>query len=159
MLANATPAILDMPVEAIYADPRLVRLERRAFLEALAVMQQRGLQPVNLPGYPVVLLARAMRWLPERMLFALLGRRVQRGRGGKLPSLHAELRRGRGITEGDQLYGGIAQAAHETRIAAPVNTVLAHTLRGIASGELAWDTFRQQPERLLEQVELQETVS
>jgi 2-dehydropantoate 2-reductase len=150
MLANAIPAILDMSVEDVYANPHLVALERRAFLEALAVMRQRGIRPVNVPSYPVVSLAAAMRMLPPPVLVPLLRRMVAGGRGGKLPSLHADLRRGRQASEGEYLYGAIAQAARESGLAAPVNSALWEALRGIASGEIAWDSYRRQPERLLE---------
>jgi 2-dehydropantoate 2-reductase len=156
MLANATPAILDMPVHQVYADPRLVRLERRAFCEALDVMQRMHLRPVNLPGYPVVALAHAMRHLPEGMLFALLRWRIAGGRGGKLPSLHIDLRRGRTVSEGRVIYGAIAEAARAHGIAAPVNAALWQTLHDIASGAAGWDSFRAQPARLLEQVSMQE---
>jgi 2-dehydropantoate 2-reductase len=150
MLANATPAILDMPVEDVYANRHLIGLERRAFLEALAVMRQRGIRPINLPAYPVVPLALAMRTLQPSVLVPLLRRMVAGGRGGKLPSLHADLRRGRQASEGEYLYGAVAQAARESGLAAPVNGALWHVLRGIASGEIAWDSYRRQPERLLE---------
>src|SRR5262249_10159486 len=43
MLGNATAAILDMSVAEVYADRRLVALERRAFLEALEVMRRLGI--------------------------------------------------------------------------------------------------------------------
>ena len=46
---------------ARYADARLVALERRGFLETLAVMDALGIMPVSLPRYPVRLLAGAMR--------------------------------------------------------------------------------------------------
>ena len=68
MLGNATAAILDMTVEHVYADARLVALERRGFLETLAVMDALGIAPVSLPRYPVRLLAAAMRHMPAILL-------------------------------------------------------------------------------------------
>lgn len=153
MLANATPAILDMPVPAVYANPHLIALERAAFLEALAVMRQLRLRPQNLPAYPTRLLALAMRYMPERSLYGLLRRLVAGGRGGKLPSLHADLRRGRAESEGAFLYGEIACRASAAGVAAPVNTALWQTLHAIASGAQPWDAFRGQPERLLAAVQ------
>lgn len=149
MLGNAIPAILDMPVGAAYADRELVALERQAFLEALRVMDQLQLQPVNLPAYPVAVLAQAMQHLPEQVLFPLLRRLVAGGRGGKMPSLHMDLQRRRPVSEGTYLYGAIAQTAQEHDVPAPVNMALAQTLEGIASGLLDWGHFRQQPENLL----------
>lgn len=152
LLGNATPAILDSSIEAVYADPRLLALERQAFLEALAVMQQQQTPPVNLPGYPTAWLAWIMRHMPPVLLFPLLRRLVAGGRGGKLPSLHADLRRGRTQSEGALLYGAIAEAAQAVGLAAPVNAALWHALGGIAAGDIDWAHFRQQPQQLFDLV-------
>ncbi|MBC8160888.1 MAG: ketopantoate reductase family protein [Roseiflexaceae bacterium] len=150
MLGNASAAILDMSVADVYADDRLVALERRAFLEALAVMDKRGLRPVNLPRYPAAPLAQAMRFLPAPLLYAVLRRTVAGGRGGKLPSLLIELRRGNPRSEGAFLYGAVAEEAVRVGVAAPVNAALWRTLHGIASGSIAWDEYRHKPDRLLQ---------
>jgi 2-dehydropantoate 2-reductase len=149
MLGNATAAILDMPVAEIYADPRLVAIERRAFLEALAVMDRLAIKPINLPRYPAALLAKAMRYVPTALLYLLLRRFVAGGRGTKPPSLQLELARGNPRSEGAFLYGAVAQAAQEADIAAPTNRALWSTLESIASGAVTWDSFRRQPERLI----------
>jgi 2-dehydropantoate 2-reductase len=149
MLGNATAAILDMPVEAVYSDRRLIALERAAVLEALRVMDRLGIRPVNLPRYPAALLAAALRYMPTVLLDPLLRRMVAAGRGGKPPSLHLDLARGNPRSEGEFLYGAVARAAERADCAAPVNRALWATLQGIASGAVAWDTYRQQPERLL----------
>lgn len=149
MLGNATAAILDMPVAEVYADRRLVALERQAFGEALHVMDRRGIRPVNLPHYPAALLALAMRWGPATVLDPLLRRLIAGGRGGKTPSLHLDLARGNRRSEGDLLYGAVVRAAEQIGLAAPANSVLHDTLRGIASGTLVWDDYRHNPDRLL----------
>jgi 2-dehydropantoate 2-reductase len=149
MLGNATAAILDMPVPAIYADRRLVALEREAFREALQVMDRLGIRPVNLPRYPAALLALAMRHVPAALLDPLLRRLIASGRGGKAPSLHLDLARGNPRSEGDLLYGAVVRAAEQAGLAAPTNCTLRDTLRGIASGTLAWDEYRHNPDRLL----------
>lgn len=149
MLGNATAAILDMPVAEVYADDRLVALERRAFREALAVMDKRGIKPISLPRYPAAQLANAMRLLPAPLLFPLLRRTVAGGRGGKLPSLLIELHKGNPRSEGKFLYGAVAEEAARVGVAAPVNTALWATLDGIATNHIPWDDFRHKPERLL----------
>ena len=149
MLGNATAAILDMPVDEVYADDRLIAIERRAFREALAVMDRRGLAPINLPRYPAVPLALAMRFAPPALLYPLLRRTVAGGRGGKLPSLLIELRRGNPRSEGQFLYGAVAEAATKIGVAAPVNAALWATLDGIATNRLRWDDYRRNPTRLL----------
>jgi 2-dehydropantoate 2-reductase len=152
MIGNATSAILDRSVADIYANPRLVALERRMVLEGVAVMARLGIRPVNLPGYPTVLLAMLMRSLPPLLLNPLLRRVVAGGRGGKDPSLCLALRQGSTRTEADMLYGAVARAAREVGEQAPVNAALCDTINGIASGTLPWETFRHRPERLLERV-------
>jgi 2-dehydropantoate 2-reductase len=152
MLGNATAAILDMPVAAVYADRRLVALERRAFCETLGVMNQLGIRPVNLPRYPAALLAVLMRHAPIALLDPLLRRKIAAGRGGKTPSLHLDLARGNRRSEGDLLYGAVVRAAEHTGIATPVNRTLWGILRGIAGGTLAWDDYRHNPSRLLAEV-------
>lgn len=152
LLGNATAAILNMPVNAVYADRRLVALEQRAFLEALQVMRRQGSAPVNLPRYPAAWLARAMRYLPASVLYPLLRRLIAGGRGGKPPSLQLDLARGNTRTEGAFLYGAVAAVAEQVGLRAPVNQGLWHVLQAITSGEVAWQQFWQNPDALLEAV-------
>lgn len=149
MLGNATAAILDMPVAAIYADQRLVALERRMTLEALQVMDQLGIHPINLPRHPAALLATLMRRVPTMLLGPLLGRKIAGGRGGKPPSLQLDLARGHRRSEGEFLYGAVAHAAEAIGLDAPANRALWETLHAIASGATAWDPYRGRPEHLL----------
>ncbi|MEN9934951.1 MAG: hypothetical protein RLZZ387_1530 [Chloroflexota bacterium] len=149
ILGNATAALLDMPVDAVFADARLVALERRAFLEALAVMDALGARPVNLPSMPAALLALAMRYAPAPVLYPVLRKAVAGGRGGKPPSLQLDLARGRERTEARLLYGAIADEADRLGVPAPVNRALWEAVRAVASGQTSWDTFRRKPERLL----------
>lgn len=149
MLGNATAAILDWPVTNVYADRRLIALERAAVREALAVMDALRIKPVNLPRYPAALLAFGVRRIPPVVLDPILRQRVAGGRGGKDPSLLRDLRAGRSRSEGEFLYGAVAATAQAHGLAAPVNAGLWRILGGIARGELAWDTYRGQPERLL----------
>ncbi len=152
MLANAIPAILDLPVATVYRRADLVALEQRALLEAVQVMTRSGFGPVNLPSYPVTRLVWAMQSLPMPVLRPLLQRVVGGGRGGKQPSLHQDLLRGRTRTEGDYLYGAVVAAAPPVQSSVPVNTILWQTLRDIASGVQDWSHYRQQPQRLCEAI-------
>lgn len=149
MQANALPAILDMAPGAVLADPALFALERTAFREALAVMRALKLRPVSLPGYPVPLLAWAMQSLPASVLRPLLQRLVASGRGDKRPSLHMDLARGRAHSEVLYLNGAVVTCAQHLGQSVSVNRLLLDTMLGIITGALAWDTFRQQPERLI----------
>ncbi|MBK8459201.1 MAG: hypothetical protein IPL43_02420 [Micropruina sp.] len=50
LTGNATSAILDLPVAAVFADSRLFRVEREVLRECLAVMRALDYPPVDLPG-------------------------------------------------------------------------------------------------------------
>jgi 2-dehydropantoate 2-reductase len=152
MLGNATAAILDMTVEQVYADARLVALERRGFLETLAVMDALSIVPVSLPRYPVRMLAAAMRHMPAALLNPVLRRKIAGGRGGKPPSLQLGLAQGNPRSEGEFLYGAVARAGSEAGIDTPVNRALWETLRAITCGAVAWNVYRGLPERLIEAV-------
>lgn len=149
MLGNALAAILDMPVAQIYADNRLIDVDLRAVREALAVMARMGARPVNLPGYPAATIARISAFLPDLALRPLMRRLVGGGRGGKEPSLLRDLRAGRQRSEGEFLYGAVAAEAAARGVPAPVNATLWRILDGIARGDLSWNEYRGQPERLL----------
>jgi 2-dehydropantoate 2-reductase len=152
MLGNATAAILDMTVEQVYSDARLVALERRGFLETLAVMDALDIAPVSLPRYPVRLLAGAMRHMPAILLNPVLRRKIAGGRGGKPPSLQLGLAQGNPRSEGEFLYGAVARAGAAAGVDTPINRALWETLHAIASGAVAWDVYRGKPERLIEAI-------
>lgn len=152
MVANASCAILDLSCRQLLVDRDLFRVELQALREALQVMERRGLVVVDLPGYPVRLLARAVRWLPEALAFHLLGPSMASGRGDKPPSLLLDLRAGRAMTEVAWMNGAIALEATRLELDAPVNRFLAQTLTALARGDLAQGTFRHDPGSFLERL-------
>ena len=149
--ANASPAILDMFPDEVFADSRLFALEQAAFREAVAVMRALGLRPVSLPGYPVSLFAWALCSLPAWLLRPVFRKVIVPGRGGKMPSLQMDLSRGKGKSEVEYLNGAVVRCAQELGLDAPVNRALHAVLMGIVRGEIAWEEYRGQPERLLEE--------
>ncbi len=159
MLGNAIPAILDLDVEAVYRDPRLIDLELQALQEAVQVVSRQRIPLYDLPGYRVTQLAWAVQHLPTRALRPVLGHLVASGRGGKQPSLRLDLQRGRTRTEGEYLYGAVVEAARPVHSYVPVNTALARTLHEIASGVQDWNGYRHQPDRLLAAVASARTAS
>lgn len=150
ILGNASPAILGLSPGQVFADRRLFTLERTAFREARAVMRALGLRPVSLPGYPVPLLAWGISSLPEWLLRPIFQRTIVRSRGGKLPSLYLDLVRQRKNSEVEFLNGAVVKQAREMGMRVPANEVLYSTLMGIVRGEIPWENYRGQPERLLE---------
>ena len=149
MLANAIPAILDMPLERLYADRRIFALERAALREARAVMKKMGVKPVSLPGYRVPLLVWALCNLPTAITHPFFRRQVLSGRGGKKPSLHIDLERGRTRSEVEFLNGAVVRAGERLSVPTPVNRLLWQTLSDIAAGRVEWSEYRGQVERLL----------
>jgi 2-dehydropantoate 2-reductase len=152
ILGNALPAILDVPPVELFAHRPLFDLERAAFREALAVMRGLGLRPVSLPGYPVPLLAWSVERLPGAVLHSLFRWLVAGGRGGKTPSLHLDLLKGKPKSEVDFLNGAVVKGARDIGLRVPVNQALYSTLKAIVSGEAPWSEFRGQPQKLLGRV-------
>ncbi len=149
MIGNASPAILDMLPDEVFADGRLFVLEQAAFREAVAVMRALSLRPVPLPGYPVPFFAWAICSLPAWLLRPIFRKVIVRGRGGKMPSLHMDLSRGKGKSEVEYLNGAVVRHAQVLGLDVPVNRTLHSVLMGIVRGEIPWEEYRGQPERLL----------
>jgi len=149
ILGNALPTILDIPPGELYARRPLFELERAAFREALTVMRGLGLRSVSLPGYPVPLFAWGMNRLPAAVLHPLFRRLIAGGRGGKMPSLHLDLLKGKPKSEVDFLNGAVVAGARSIGLRAPVNQVLYRTLRALVSGETPWAEFRGRPRKFL----------
>ncbi len=150
MLANAVPAIVDLPVAEVYADDTLYALEIAAYREALAVMHAAEVRPSALPGYPVPLLARLLGQGPNVLVRAFLRRTVGGARGGKKPSLQGDLERGRRDSEVLFLNGAVAREGARLGVPTPVNETIAAVLVGLAEGSLARDAFRRAPAALAE---------
>jgi len=151
IINNASSAILNMPPVDIIADPRLFDLEIQALREGLAVMKAQGIKPVNLPGYPVVWLARLLsaRRLPAAATRAILRPFMVSGRGTKMPSLQIDLANNQPISEVGVLNGAIVAAGEKAGIPTPANRALTTVLRSIVSGDLAWADYQRRPEKLL----------
>jgi 2-dehydropantoate 2-reductase len=148
LFGNATCAICDMPAADIFANTALYQAEIQAARETLLVMRRLKLPVVSLPGFPSRRLAFLVRYLPNTWYRSLVTKSVVKGRGNKLPSFQLDLRAGKTRTEVDALNGAVGRAGERLSLPASINTRLAHILSGIASGEIAWESFRYQPEKL-----------
>jgi 2-dehydropantoate 2-reductase len=133
LLANASAAILDRSSVDVMADPELFALEAAALREALDVMRALHVPVVGLPGYPVPLLALALRLAPRWLLHRVLGPMVGGSRGRKPPSLRLDLARGR--SEVEWLNGAVVRGGAQAGVSTPVNRALAETLGRILAGE------------------------
>ncbi len=148
MVGNATSAILDEPPDVVLADPRMADLEVDALREALAVMRALGIRPVNVEKYPLGVLAPAIRWGPRPLLRAALRRIVGGARGGKMPSLHMDLSKGKGKSEVAWLNGAVARHGEEAGVPTPVNQTLTRVLLHLTRHPEAWEQWRGNHQRL-----------
>lgn len=155
ILGNSTSAILDMTPGTALVDHRVYRLEVAAFREACQVMRAYGIRIIDLPGYPVRLLAAILRFTPPRLSYGLLYQRIAGGRGDKPPSLLLDLRRGRKVTEISFLNGAVASWGAEKGVPTPVNSGLTRLVEGISSGRIDWDLFRGNPQALIRAINQQ----
>lgn len=155
ILGNAQAAILDLPPAALFADPRLFAVERRAFAEARAVMRAAGIGLVDLPAYPVRALTVAMA-LPAPFAHRLLVRRLGAGRGDKLPSLALDLHAGRGRSEIAWYNGAVAALGARHGVPTPVNAALTRILTAVIADPAAWVPYRRTPDRWLTELGGQE---
>ena len=146
---SATSAILDLPVSAVFRDPRLHAVETAALRECLAVMRALGLAPVDLPGTPVRLLAFAVERLPRFVTRPIFTRLLGGSRGHKMPSLHIDLHAGRHRSEVGFLHGAVVRHGAAVGVPTPVNAVLTSVLEGLTDGTEGIETFRRRPEALL----------
>ncbi len=149
LIGNASAAILDMNTAQVYAHRHLMRLEIEMLREAVAVMRGLGISPVPLPGYPVPLLAWAVRRLPWWTVGPVLRRMVVGGRGQKPPSLLLALRHNRRRSEVEHLNGAVVRAGEQVGIATPVNRALTETLSRLVDGRITWANVRHRPDVLL----------
>lgn len=149
LVGNASSAILDLPVAALFADPRLYQIEKQTLRECLAVMRRLGDPVVDLPGTPARALGWAISRLPDALVRPLLGRFVGAGRGAKMPSLNLDVQARRTRTEVRWLNGAVARHGAELGIATPVNAVLTETVEALTAGRLKLADFRHKPEALL----------
>ncbi len=148
LLGNATCAITDLPAAEVFAHKGLYNVEIRAIKETLAVMRRLGVSVVNVPGTPVKALTRAINWLPGSAFQSYLGKSVAKGRGGKLPSFHMDLTNGKPQTEVGWLNGAVEKHGQDIGVRTPVNAGLNRILQGIVDGNIAWDAYRHQPDKL-----------
>ncbi|HEV3195345.1 MAG TPA: ketopantoate reductase C-terminal domain-containing protein [Candidatus Cybelea sp.] len=152
VVANASCAILNvLPNRFVHFD-KVFTLEIRMIREVRAVMHALGIEPIDLPRYPVRALF-GVASLPSPLSRTLMAHTIAGARGTKPPSLLLDLRRARPQTEVDVLNGAVAAAGLEHHVATPVNSVYARVLNDIAHTPPLWAKYREHPDRLEAEVE------
>lgn len=149
LMGNASSAILNLTPAQIYSDPDLFDLELKQLRETLKVMRGMGIQPVNLPGVPIKLLALVVKYLPRQLSRPILIKAIGGGRGGKMPSFHIDLYSGGGKSEVDQLNGSVVRAGSKIGIPTPVNQLFTRVLCSLIQGEEPLEKYANKPEVLL----------
>jgi 2-dehydropantoate 2-reductase len=150
LLVNAIPAIMNLTPSEVLTHPGLYRLEMLQIREALQVMKAQSIPVVDLPKGPVRLLALAAERLPLRLSQPLVQRVAGRGRGQKMPSLHIDLRSGRGKSEVAYLNGAVARFGEKLGVPTPVNQRLNETVLAMTEGKLPLDSYLGDPQRLID---------
>lgn len=149
IIGNATSAILNMPVDELYADPVVFKLEMRMLAETMAVMRRLGIPLMNLPGAPARWLGFGMVATPRFLLKAVMTGMVVSGRGEKMPSFHIDLYNDKGQSEVVYHNGAIAAAGESQGMPMPVNRCLNDTLMAMTRHELDTAEFDHNPARLV----------
>ncbi|MGQ9586047.1 MAG: ketopantoate reductase family protein [Anaerolineae bacterium] len=153
LVGGAQSAILDWTPPRMFRDRRLVALTLETLRESIAVMRSLDVQPVALPSYPTHLFIILAEALPTRLAQPIMLKLVARGRGEKVPALQQDLMRGKKRLEVEVMNGAVASYGKTVGVQTPVNDVLYRTLNGIARGDIPWEAYRGQPEKLLAAVE------
>jgi len=150
MIGAATTAILDIDMTTLVNNADLFRVEQLAFREAVRVIDAQHIQTVRLPGYPVPLMRLVMK-LPRRLARRLLGPRIGAARGGRAPTMRADMARGR--TEVTFLNGAVAEAAYRLGIRAPVNAALSTLTLELSQHPERREEFSGRPDALLDYID------
>ena len=148
LIGNATSAILDMSLEVMYRDTRLLDLEFAMLREALAVMRRVGARPMDLPGASAGKLAAGLR-LPNVLLRPILRRRFIKGRGDKKPSFYADVAQPTGQSEVIYLNGAVVEEGRRSGIATSVNAALTQVMLDLVTGRARAKDWRGQVDKLL----------
>lgn len=146
-IGSAQSAILDDDVAHIFNHPRLFRIEQLALRETVQVTAAADIPLVDLPGYPVRIVSRLMR-LPPPLARGLLSSRMGQGRGGKSPTMRADVQRG-GPTENAYLNGAVADLGRQVCASTPLNSSLSGLVDDVTASEAARAGYRRNPERLI----------
>lgn len=126
---NGICALTDMTPQQVVAHHGLFSLEVDCARETLAVMDALRIPVVDLPGYPVRLAARLFRLVPVPILQKTIGKKIAGSRGDKLPSLLADFREKRTLTEVEAMYGAVADAGTAAGVCVRVTAGITALLR------------------------------
>ena len=148
MMGNASAAIVNRPSSILYKSDVMYDLDMRMLKEATAVMKQRKIKVVDLPGMPVSQLASGSGLFFKRFLM----NKVMGGRGDRMPSFYADISAGRRKNEVVYHNGAVAAAGKAMRMYTPVNKAYNDIVMMLAYKRLNWQDYDGRPQRLLNDV-------
>lgn len=149
IIGNATSSILGMPPEEVFKDRRMFIIEVSALREIIDLMKKQGIKVINLPGFPVRILAVMVKIFSPAILQIILAKKFSGGRGGKFPSLYIDLERKKISSEIDCLNGVVL--AYQGNF--PANMTLTKIFKGMLEGTVSRSDFYKAPDRLWEEYE------
>ncbi|MBN2711736.1 MAG: 2-dehydropantoate 2-reductase [Planctomycetes bacterium] len=126
---NALNAVTGLPTGEILAHPEYGSLSARALREGFAVMQAKGIEPLDMPGYPVRALSRLCR-LPVFIVRKALAWKTGKEDTGA-SSMRQDMQKKRGFTEIDDINGAVVAAGAECGIPTPANEKLCEMVKAL----------------------------
>jgi len=154
MVGNALSAITDIPPSGIFYNRQLTKIEKLAFMEALAVMKAQKIDVVDLPGYPVKALSMLFSLFPPTLIEMIMTARVGKARGTKKPSLALDLASGSPYSEVEMLNGAVVREGNRLNIPVPVNAMLYETLTAMVKGGIPCDSMKENIDALIKKAGL-----
>lgn len=149
---NALPAIMDMTFAEIFDNRKLTKIEKMSIRETLDVMKAMKLDVVDLPGYPVRLIALIFSLLPPTILEIVISSQKSMARGKKMPSLHIDLESKSMYSEIEVLNGAVVKEGKRLGINIPANELMYDVLSGMIKGDILRDEYRKNPDKLFEKL-------
>ncbi|MHC9540144.1 MAG: ketopantoate reductase family protein [Vulcanimicrobiota bacterium] len=153
-VGNALSAIMDIPPSGIFYNRQLTKIEKLAFMEALAVMKARKIEVVDLPGYPVKALSTIFSLFPPTLIEMIMTAKVGKARGSKKPSLALDLASQSPFSEVEMLNGAVVREGNRLNIPVPVNAMLYETLTAMVKGEIPHDSMKENIDALMKKAGL-----
>lgn len=132
---NALNALNGLPTGEILAHPNYGPLAAGALQEGFKVMAAEGIAPIDLPGYPLKLLAQAAR-LPRLFFQRTLAFGARKDTGGA-SSMRQDMMKQKHVTEIDQINGEIVTRGAVHNIPTPANQELCQRIRSAVEQTIA----------------------
>ena len=153
MLFNGLCALADYKPETLVSKKELYPIEIEAFKEAVKVVEAIGIQPVDLPAYPIkklILYSKLPAFIRDFLIKGLMFKKDS----VKVPTVKNDMEKRRKGTEVAYLNGAVSKLGKKRRINTPHNDFVTDVLAQIVNGKKNWEIYKKQPEQIAADVEL-----